>query len=58
VNPCERGEIGPDVFRAAYNIGLESLETPRPSVSGRSKHWIKIKNRQHPAMNRVMEALS
>jgi bifunctional non-homologous end joining protein LigD len=23
---------------------------------GRSKHWIKIKNRKHPAMNRLMEA--
>jgi hypothetical protein len=33
---------------------------PRPRAAdqtrgGRQKHWIKIKNRQHPAMNRVMD---
>jgi bifunctional non-homologous end joining protein LigD len=28
----------------------------RPYQAGRSKHWVKIKNRQHPAMSRVMEA--
>jgi hypothetical protein len=25
-------------------------------AAGRSKHWIKIKNRRHPAMDRVMES--
>jgi hypothetical protein len=24
--------------------------------AGRSKHWVKVKNRRHPAMDRVMEA--
>ena len=24
--------------------------------AGRSKHWVKVKNRRHPAMSRVMEA--
>jgi hypothetical protein len=28
----------------------------RPYQGGRSKHWIKIKNREHPAMARVMDA--
>jgi hypothetical protein len=28
-----------------------------PELAGRSKHWIKVKNRQHPAMERVMQAL-
>jgi len=28
----------------------------RPYQAGRSKHWIKVKNRTHPAMNRVMES--
>jgi hypothetical protein len=23
---------------------------------GRSKHWVKVKNQQHPAMSRMMEA--
>ena len=54
VNPFKRGEIGPDLFRTACNMGLEA---PWPSLSGwPSKHWIKVKNRKHPAMSRVMEA--
>jgi hypothetical protein len=28
----------------------------RPYQAGRSKHWVKVKNRRHPAMSRVMEA--
>jgi len=27
----------------------------RPYEAGRSKHWVKVKNRKHPAMSRVME---
>jgi hypothetical protein len=27
----------------------------RPYQAGRPKHWVKVKNRQHPAMERVME---
>ena len=45
VNPFERGEIGPDLFRAACNIGLESLVSKRRDRSyqaGRSKHWVKM----------------
>jgi len=59
VNPFERGEIGPDLFRAACNMGLEGLVSKRRDRSyqaGRSKHWIKVKNRKHPALSRVMEA--
>ena len=60
VNPFERGEIGPDLFAAACRMGLEGLVSKRrdrPYQAGRSKHWVKVKNRQHPAMDRVMEAL-
>jgi bifunctional non-homologous end joining protein LigD len=59
VNPFERGEIGPDLFRAACNMGLEGLVSerrPRPYRGGPSKDWIKVKNRTHPAMARVMES--
>jgi bifunctional non-homologous end joining protein LigD len=28
----------------------------RPYQAGQSKHWIKVKNRTHSAMDRVMEA--
>ena len=58
VAPFEQGEIGPDLFRAACRMGLEGLVSKRrdrPYQAGRSKHWIKIKNCQHPAMSRVME---
>ena len=59
VNPFERGEIGPDLFAAACRMGLEGLVSKRRDRSyqaGRSKHWIKVKNRKHPAMSRVKEA--
>ena len=59
INPFERGEIGPDLFRAVCQMGLEGLVSKRrdsPYQAGRSKHWIKMKNRKHPAMDRVMEA--
>jgi ATP-dependent DNA ligase len=56
--PFEQGEIGPDLFRAACDMGLEGLVSKRrdrPYQGGRSKYWMKIKNRKHPAMSRVME---
>jgi ATP-dependent DNA ligase len=61
INPFEHGEIGSDLFRAACQMGLEGLVSKRrdrPYQAGRSKHWIKIKNRRHAAFDRVMEALS
>src|ERR1700760_1417347 len=57
LNPCERGGIGADLFRAACSLGLEELVSKRrdrPYEAGRSKHWIKVKNRQHPAMEREL----
>jgi ATP-dependent DNA ligase len=61
VAPFEQGEIGPDLFRAACGMGLEGLVSKRrdrPYQGGRSKHWVQIKNRRHPAMRRVMEAFA
>ena len=61
INPFEVGAIGPELFRAACRMGLEGIVSKRrdrPYQSGRSKHWIKIKNPAHPAMSRVMDALS
>jgi hypothetical protein len=46
----EQGEIGPDLFRAACNMGLEGLVSKRrdrPYRGGRSKEYIKMKNRSH-----------
>ena len=59
VAPFEQGEIGPELFRAACRMGLEGLVSKRrdrPYQAGRSKHWIMVKNRSHPAMDRVMES--
>jgi ATP-dependent DNA ligase len=55
-----QGEIGPDLFVAACQMGLEGLVSKhrdRPYQAGRSKHWVKVKNRKHPAVDRVMESL-
>jgi hypothetical protein len=59
VNPFEQGEIGPDLFRAACDMGLEGLvskRSDRPYRGDRSPHWIKVKNRQHHAFDRVRES--
>jgi bifunctional non-homologous end joining protein LigD len=56
----EQGEIGPDLFRKAGEFGLEGLvskRSDRPYRGGRSKDWIKVKNRKHQAFDRVREAM-
>ncbi|MDA9520119.1 DNA ligase [Bradyrhizobium sp. CCBAU 11434] len=57
IAPFEMGEIGPDLFRAAVGMGLEGIVSKRrdrPYQAGRSKEWIKVKNRSHPAMEREL----
>jgi len=57
----EHGEIGPDLFVAACQMGLEGLVSKhrdRPYQAVRSEHWVKVKNRKHPAMDRVMESFA
>jgi bifunctional non-homologous end joining protein LigD len=47
VAPFELGEIGPDLFRAACNMGLEGMVSKhreRAYKGGRCAHWIKVKN--------------
>jgi bifunctional non-homologous end joining protein LigD len=61
VSDFEQGEIGPDLFRQACKFGLEGLVSKhkdRPYRAGRSPNWIKVKNRSHPAMQRVQESLA
>jgi bifunctional non-homologous end joining protein LigD len=56
-----QGEIGPDLFRQACKFGLEGLVSKRhdrPYRAGRSPDWVKVKNRSHPAMERVKESFS
>jgi len=48
----EHGEIGPDLFRAACRMGLEGIVSKhrgRACYGGKCKHWVKVKNRAHPA---------
>lgn len=59
VAPFETGEIGPGLFGAACRMGLEGLVSKRKDrrySAGRSKDWIKVKNRTHPAMTRVQDS--
>jgi bifunctional non-homologous end joining protein LigD len=60
VAPFEQGEIGPHLFRAACDMGLEGLVSKRrdrPYRAGRSPDWVKVKNRQHPAPRAGEEGL-
>lgn len=57
----EPGAIGPDLFGAACRFGLEGIVSKRRESiyrAGRSRSWVKVKNRQHPAMHRVMHAFA
>ena len=61
VSDFEQGEIGPDLFRATCKFGLEGMVSKRrdrPYRAGRSPDWVKVKNRQHPAIERVKDAFS
>jgi bifunctional non-homologous end joining protein LigD len=51
-------EDGATVFRHACKLGLEGIVSKRlskPYQSGRSGHWLKIKNPDSPAMIRARE---
>jgi bifunctional non-homologous end joining protein LigD len=59
ISPFEQGEIGPDLFRAACNMGLEGMVSKRRDRAyraGRCDHWVKLKNPGHSAMHRVERA--
>src|SRR6201997_3465087 len=59
INSFEQGAIGPDLFRAACDMGLEGLvskRADRPYRGGRSPYWIKVKNRGHVGFERVKES--
>ena len=50
---------GPTIFEHACKLGLEGIVSKRvdlPYESGPSKHWQKVKNKTHPAVQRVREA--
>jgi hypothetical protein len=49
------GPVSGGLHHGARRPGVET--TYRPYRGGRSPDWIKVKNRKHPAMERVMEAI-
>ena len=54
----EQREIGPDLFRRASLLGPESLVSKHRESAyrgGRFRHWIKVKNGQHPAFGCVLD---
>jgi bifunctional non-homologous end joining protein LigD len=55
--PFELGEIGPDLFKTACNMGLKGLVSQRRDSRyrpGPSPIWIKVKNPASPATNREL----
>jgi ATP-dependent DNA ligase len=51
-------DIGDVLFRDAWGMGLEGIASKRLDrsySSGRCRHWIKVKNRAHPAYSRVRD---
>ena len=51
----EQGEIGPDLFRAECNTGLEGIVSKRADRPYRATHWVKVKNRRDPAWRRAQD---
>jgi ATP-dependent DNA ligase len=44
-------------MHASFGLeGVVSKRRDRPYQAGRSKHWLKVKNRSYPAMSRVRSA--
>jgi hypothetical protein len=52
--PTVRGKT---MFQTAIE-DLVSKHRGRPYRAGHSPHWVKVKNREHPAMERVMDTFS
>jgi ATP-dependent DNA ligase len=51
-------DVGASVYRAACQFGCEGIVSKRlgsPYRSGRSKHWVKVKNPKAPAVKREAE---
>ena len=52
---------GAALLKSACEMGLEGIiakHRDRPYRPGRSPHWVKNKNRQHPAFSRVRDQFS
>jgi bifunctional non-homologous end joining protein LigD len=57
----EEGDVGQELFRAACRMHLEGIVSKRLDRAyraGRCSHWIKIKNRAHPAYSRLRDVFA
>src|SRR5262249_13874474 len=57
----EQADVGRELFRAACRMNLEGIVSKRLDRAydaGRCRHWVKVKNRAHPAYSRVRDALA
>jgi bifunctional non-homologous end joining protein LigD len=54
--PMEAGEIGPGLYEAACRMGQEGMISSR--YRPRTCDLVNVKNQEHPAFRRVMDALS
>jgi ATP-dependent DNA ligase len=57
VAPFEIGDLGPRLFEAACDMGLEGIVSKHRERGYRPRvcDWIKVKNRAHPAFTRVSD---
>jgi bifunctional non-homologous end joining protein LigD len=61
VAPFEPGPLDARMFPKACEMGLEGMVSKRldsPYRPGPQRSWVKVKNPLHPAMYRVMDAIS
>ncbi len=59
VSDFEQGEFGPALFRKACEFGLEGIVSKRRESryrAGRCPDWVKVKNRKHPAIDRIKDS--
>ena len=58
---CALGETGAQPARKGYLSRMQAAKTSTHcdlAQGGPSKHWVKMKNRKHPAMECVKDAFS
>ena len=60
IAPFERDAIGPDLFVASCRMNLEGIVSKHRARRYRPRtcDCVKVKNRQHPALSRVIDTFS
>jgi hypothetical protein len=55
-HPYSPGPLASVAFSRRADGGENGVVLPEAAQAGRSKHWIKVNNRKHPAMDRVADS--